>query len=118
MDRWRHEYVVNLRETQRTSKLTTNSLKINFDDIVLVFYEKVPRHFWRVAIVRRVSPSIDSKIRVAIARIAKTNKILKRLVNKLFAVENRYDDTNQTDKASHKGIPCTFPCCPVAREYS
>ena len=87
MDRWRHEHVVNLRETQRTLKLTINSLKINFDDIVLVFYEKVPRHFWRVAIVTRASPSIDSEIRVAIARIAKTNKILKRLVNKLFAVE-------------------------------
>ena len=50
-DRWRHEYVVNLRETQQTSKLNINSLKINVNDIVLVFYEKVPRHFWRIAIV-------------------------------------------------------------------
>ena len=28
--RWRHEYVVNLRETQRTSKLNINSQKIMF----------------------------------------------------------------------------------------
>ena len=42
LDRWRHGYVVNLRETQRTSKLNINSLKINVNDI---FYEKVPRHF-------------------------------------------------------------------------
>ena len=50
LDRWRHEYVVNLRETQRTSKSNINFLKINVNDIVLVFHENVPRHF-RIAIV-------------------------------------------------------------------
>ena len=38
-DRWRHEYVVNLRETQRISKLNINSLKVNVNDVVLVFSE-------------------------------------------------------------------------------
>ena len=90
---------MNLRETKRTSKLNIDSLKINVNDIVLVFYEKVLRHFWRIAIVTRVLPSRDSEIRGAIVRIAKTNTILKRPVNKLFAVENTYHDTNQTDKA-------------------
>ena len=33
-------------------------------------------------------------------RIAKTNVILKRLVNKLFPIENTYYDTNQTDMAT------------------
>ena len=47
-------YIVNLRETQRTSKLNINPLKINVNDIVLVFYEKVPKHSWRFAIVTRV----------------------------------------------------------------
>ena len=41
---------MNLRETQRTSKLNIDSLKINITDIVLVFYEKVPRHFWKISI--------------------------------------------------------------------
>ena len=63
------------------------------------FYENVPRHFWRIAIVKRVLPCRDSEIRGAIARIAKTNTILKNPVKKLFAVENTYHDTNQTDKA-------------------
>ena len=58
---------------------------------MLVFYEKVPRHFWRIA--------RGSETRGAIVRIAKTNKILKRPLKKLFAVENTYHDTNQTDKA-------------------
>ena len=37
LDRWRHGYVVDLRETQQTSKLNLNSLKINLNDIALVF---------------------------------------------------------------------------------
>ena len=45
LDRWRPEYVVYLRETHRTSKLNINYLKINVNDIVLVIYEKVLRHF-------------------------------------------------------------------------
>ena len=57
LDRWRYEYVVNLRETQRTSKLNINSLKININDITLFFYEKVLKHFWRIVIVTRELPS-------------------------------------------------------------
>ena len=95
---------MNLCETQRTSKLNIDSLKINVNDIVLVFYEKVPRHVWRISIVTRVLPSRDSEIRGAIKRIAKTNTISKRPINKLLAAENTYHDTNQTDKESHKKI--------------
>ena len=95
---------MNLRETKRTSKLNIDSLKINITDIVLVFYEKVPRHFWKMSIVTRVLRSKDSEIRGVIVRIGKTNTIPKRRISKLFAVENTYQDTNQTDKASHKEI--------------
>ena len=63
--------------------------------MVLCFW----RHCWRIAIVTRVLTGRDSEIRGAIVRIAKTNRILKRPVKKLFAVENTYNDTNQTDKA-------------------
>ena len=105
---------MNLRETQRTSKLNKDSLKINITDIVLAFYEKVPRHFWKISIVTQVLRSRDSEIRRVIVRIEKTNTILKCPVNKLLAVENRYHDTNQTDKASNKEIVSPSPaalCC-------
>ena len=110
-------YVVNLRETQRTSKLNINSLKINVNDTTLVFYEKVSKHFRRIAIVTRVLFSRDSEVRGEIVRTTKTNTILKRLVNKLFAAENIYHDTNQTNKAIHREIASPFPCCPVNHEY-
>ena len=88
-----------MRETQQTSKLSINWPNINVNDIVLVYDEKVPIHFWRIAIVTGVLPNRVSQIRQAILRIAKTNTILKRPVNKLFTVENTYSDTNQTDNA-------------------
>ena len=78
--------------------MNINSLKINVNGIVLVFvFEKVPRHFCRIAIITRVLPSLDSEIRGAMVRIPKTNTISKRLSKKLFAVESTY--TNQIDKA-------------------
>ena len=46
----------------------------------------VPMHFWRIAIVRGVLPSRESGIKGAI-------------VNKLFTVENRYHNINETYKA-------------------
>ena len=49
-------------------------------------------------------PSKDSEIKGAIARIKKTNAILKRPVNKLFAIEYAYYDTNQTDKAKEQKL--------------
>ena len=48
--------LVNLLETQRTSKLNINSDKINVSDIVLVYDEMVSRHFWRISIVTGVLP--------------------------------------------------------------
>ena len=95
---------MNLLETQRKSKLNIDPLKINITDIVLVFYEKVPKHFWKIFIVTWVLTSRDSEIREVIVRIAKTNTVHKNPVNKLFTVENTYHDTNQTDKASNKEI--------------
>ena len=98
LDRWRYGYVVNLRETQQTSKLNINSVKTSFYWYCASLWY-CPRQFWRIAIVTRVLPSRDSEIKRAIVRIAKTNTIPKHLVNKLFAIENKYHDTNQRYKA-------------------
>ena len=62
---------------------------------MLVYDEKKSIHYWTTAV--GVLPSRDFEIIGAIVRIAKTNTIFKRLVNKLFTVENH--ETNQTDKA-------------------
>ena len=69
-DRWRHEHVVNLRETQ-TSKLNINSKKVSVNYVFLVYDQNVPRYFWRIVIVTGVLPSRDSEIRGAIVRLKK-----------------------------------------------
>ena len=43
---------------------------------MLVYDEKVPRYFWRTAIVTGVLPKKDSELIGAIVRISKTNTIL------------------------------------------
>ena len=70
----------------------------------MLVYEKVPRHFWRIAIVTGVLPCRDSEIRGAIVRIAKTDTILKRPVNNLFTVENTYHNINKTNKAREQKL--------------
>ena len=37
-------------------------------------------------------------------RMAKTNTILKRRVNKFFTIKNTYHDTNPTDKAKEQNL--------------
>ena len=51
-----------------------------------------------------VLPIRDSEVRGAIVRIAKTNTILKRPVNKLFSIENTYQETNQAGTAREQKL--------------
>ena len=71
---------------------------------MLVYDEKVSRHFWKIAIVTRVLPSWDSEIKGAMVRIKRTNAILKCPVNKLSPIEYTYHDTNKTDKARKQNL--------------
>ena len=47
-------------------KIQYKLVQVNVNDISLVYDEKVPRHFSKIAIVRGVLPSKDSEIRVEI----------------------------------------------------
>ena len=86
---------------QQTSKLNINSKK-NY--VLLVYDEKVSRHFWKIASVTRALTSRDSEIEGAILRIKKINAILKRPVNKIFPIEFTYHETNQTNKAGKQKL--------------
>ena len=96
--------IANLRQIQQTSTLNANSPKVNINDTVLVYDEKVSILFWRSVIVTGVLPSRDSQIRKGIVRIAKANTILKRSVNYFLTVGNRYHDTKQTNKAREQKL--------------
>ena len=78
--------------------------KIQKNYVVLVYDEKVPKHFWRIAIVTEVLPSRVLKQKGVIVRIKKANTVFKSPVNKLFPTEYTYHDTNQTDKAREQKL--------------
>ena len=71
---------------------------------MLVYGEKVPKNFWRIAIVAGLLLNRGSETRGAIVKSAKTSAIPKRLINKLFTIENTYHDTNQTDKSREQKL--------------
>ena len=62
----------------------------------------VPRHFWRTTKVTGVLPSCYSEIRGATVRIAKTNAILKRPLNKLGPMENNIQTLNKQIRQGNK----------------
>ena len=70
--------VVILPETQQTLKANINSPKINVNDIVLVYDETVPRHFWRIAIVTGVLPTRGKAREQMLRREAAVIRELKR----------------------------------------
>ena len=68
---------------------------------MLVYDEEVPRHSWRIAIVKGVLPR-DSKTKGLIASITNSNAILKRPVNKLFPIEYQYHNTAKQMRQGNK----------------
>ena len=87
-------------ETRICSKFTwdTTNIKTKYKKT-----KSYPNTFGKLPLTG-VLPGRDSEIRVAIAKIAKTNAILKCPVNKLFPFENAYQDTNQTGMARQQKL--------------
>ena len=71
---------------------------------MLVYDEKVSRHFWRIAVVTGILPSRDSETKRSDSRIEKTSATLKSLINKPFPTEYTYLDTKQKDKAREQKL--------------
>ena len=78
---------------------------------MLVYDEKVPKHFWRMAIVTGVLPGRDFEIRRAIPRIAKTNTIPKALCS------NNHVNVQVSVKWVEVEERIYIPCYPVNHEY-
>ena len=85
-DRWRKEYLVNLREHHKINTYKKNRLAIQLNDVVIIEDANRPRSSWRFAKVKKLIESNDKQIRRAIVRVSKTNKLFPRHVNKLYLV--------------------------------
>ena len=88
-DRWKKEYLVNLREYQKIKPPNKHQQIVNVKDIVMVQEEKMPRSAWKVGIFEQVIKGTDDNIRGAVVRVPRTKSLIKRPVNRLYLIERR-----------------------------
>ena len=86
-DRWKQEYLVNLREYQKIKHPNKYQETVNVKDIVIVQEDKMPRSAWKVGIVEEIIKGIDGNIRGAVVRVRRTKSLIKRPVSRLYLIE-------------------------------
>ena len=93
-ERWRREYVLALRQHQRTKKQSSAQTP-NTNDIVLVYEEKQPRQQWKVGRILELITSNDGEIRQANVIVGKTKRVINRPINRLYPLEKHLDKVNE-----------------------
>lgn len=92
--RWREEYLVELRESHRHSKGTSDPDPIAVGDIVLVHSENKRRGFWKLAKVEDLITGQDGAVRAAV-RVGRST-ILRRPLQRIYPLEiNCREERNQ-----------------------
>ena len=89
VNRWRKDYLLNLREF-RTVKLNGKSSCVKVGDIVILKDDSVRRVFWKLAIVVELLKGKDDIARAALINVATDNappKILRRSIQQLIPIE-------------------------------
>eukprot|EP00731_Ephydatia_muelleri_P013896 Em0007g1206a len=90
-NRWRKEYLSELREGHRYSKKNGgNKIKIAVGDVVLVHDQDLPRTLWRLAVVERLIEGTDGEIRAAEIRVKsgkQASSLFRRSVQHLYPLE-------------------------------
>ena len=81
IQRWRQEYLLNLRERYSSKNL---EVPINVGNVVLI-YDECPRVNWKLGMVTKVFPGSDHKVRSVELKTA--NGSVSRPVTKLYPLE-------------------------------
>jgi len=86
--RWHREYLVELREHQK-SQSRNSSFHPHVGDVVVVKDDNLKRIDWRIGKINELIISKDGKIRAAQIDVASNGKVFrtKRPINKLFPIE-------------------------------
>ena len=111
-NRWRTEYLIDLREAHRESN--KSPVVISEGDVVLVQEEMVKRGMWKMAVVEKLIIGKDNQVRGAtIRRVAKGKgkpEIIDRPIQKLFPLECvkyigvRHEGMNEGEGESQKVV--------------
>jgi hypothetical protein len=106
--RWRHEYLLELREAHRCNQGSGAVTPVSVGEIVLL-HDDGPRGFWKLAKIEELITGKDKRVRGAVIRVpAKDGKItvLQRPLQLLYPLEitQRMNSTVDTSTESDSGI--------------
>ena len=94
-ERWRREYLANLREFHRMKRARQSKEIVQIGDVVTVLEKGKKRNEWKLAVVEELIKGSDDVTRGARVRIIVKGKPLRiaRPVQKLYPIEVRSEDT-------------------------
>ena len=96
-ERWRKEYLVNLRKSHETAKPATTKGQhptVQIGDVVVMEEGNLPRSSWRLGKVEGLIRGNDNQVRGAHVKVAKTNAVVQRPVSRLYKIEGKVEKVN------------------------
>ena len=87
-ERWRKEYLTELREQHNVRNGSTGN-SISQGDVVVIHEDKIPRQLWKVGRVENLLRGRDGKVRAAIVRTSSEGRAqqLQRPIQRLYPIE-------------------------------
>ena len=104
-NRWRREYLANLREFHRPRGETYGVADVQVGDVVTVFEDDVKRNKWKLGVVEGLIEGKDDVVRGAKIRVITNGKPvhLSRPVQKLYPLEIRNEGESKVSIPVHEG---------------
>ena len=93
-NRWRSEYLTQLREYHRCSKRANSLRKVQVGDIVCLLDSKIPKQLWHLGKVERLLRGRDGQVRSAVVRVKSGNSPTvewRRPLQRLYPLEVKLD---------------------------
>ncbi|XP_065665416.1 uncharacterized protein LOC136086850 [Hydra vulgaris] len=105
-NRWRNEYLTELREFHKSNNKSGSKNIINIGDVVTIQDSNLVRGLWKIGIVEKLLPSTDGQVRAANVRCISAGKImyLTRPVNKLCLLEENKVSSVETTFVDESNI--------------
>jgi hypothetical protein len=96
-NRWRREYLVELRECHRRLYKSSSDV-ISVGDVVII-HDDSPRGFWKLGLVERLIEGRDNEVRGAVVRVKSgqgASSFLKRPIQRLYPLEVCHSESDRT----------------------
>ena len=109
-NRWKSEYLTQLREYHRYSKRANSVRKVQVGDIVCLHENKTPRQQWRLGKIEPLLPGRDGHVRSAVVRVKSGNSPTaewRRPLQRLYPLEVRFDNGTANPVPRVANVPVT-----------